>query len=324
MALRIFLPKISASGLPQIATPETLSPASKRKLRHILPSSPLATASATPQCPPPPREPYPFLWQCCSCYTTYRFSTTRRCLLCSHHYCTREVAFGSSDSSSSPSGNGNGKKRRHRNKYCRSEFDYEGWAAWGSWRRGDVLRIESTREADADGELQERERKFVKKTHDCSVHCDYPSQCFHTQIRVLEDELREAAEAERVAAFLAKEEEDEILLAYAAASSSSTSDTKSSRNIKAEPEDENEDENEDEDRLELNLARDLPEDEDDKSPFIYDERKSPNSGRDITTSRPGYPVVIPGLTSSSPSPAVDTTKLTRATSSSPSSTRTTT
>ncbi|KAK8077049.1 hypothetical protein PG996_003219 [Apiospora saccharicola] len=308
MALRILLPKIGAFGLSQITTPEPLSPESKRILRHTLPSSPVAPA--TPKCPPPPREPYPFLWQCCSCYTTYRFSTTRRCLLCSHNYCTRELAFGSSNSS----GNGNGKKRRRRsNKYCRSEFDYEGWEAWGAWRRRHVLKVESTQESDAESELEERESKFVKKTHDCFVHCDYPSQCFHTQIRVLEDQVREAAEAERVALAKLEEarwlEEDEILLEYAAAtsSSSSSSEDKSSRDIKAEPEDD------DDDRLELYLARDLPEDEDDKSPFFYDERMSQPSGsgnsRDITTSRPGYPVVIPGLTTSSP--AVDATKLTR-------------
>ncbi|KAK7921514.1 hypothetical protein PG985_009536 [Apiospora marii] len=299
MALRILLPKISAFGLSQITTPEPLSPISKRKLRHLLPSSPVAAPS--PQCPPPPREPYPFLWQCCSCYTTYRFSTTRRCLLCSHNYCTREVAFGSSSSnpsSSQTSSGGNGKKRRRRNKYCRTEFDYEGWAAWGAWRRGHALGIESTREADADAELKERERKFVKKTHDCFAHCDFPSQCFHTQIRVLEDELR--GEEERAA--IAKVGVGEILGAYAVA-------PLSGRDVKA-----GSGEVEDEDRLELNLARDLPEDDEETSPFFYDERKSQSNGgsgngRDITSSKPGYPVVIPGLTTTSP--AVDATQLTR-------------
>ncbi|KAK8038486.1 hypothetical protein PG993_006897 [Apiospora rasikravindrae] len=305
MAPRISLPKISLFGLSQITTPEPISPQSIRKLRNTLPSSPLA---ASPLYPPPPREPFPFLWQCCSCYTTYRFSTTRRCLLCSHNYCTRDVAFGNNSSSSTT----NGKKRRHRNRYCRSEFDYEGWEAWGAWRRGHVLRIESTREQDADAELQKREQKFLQKTQDCSVHCDFPSQCFHTKIRVLEDERRELAaqreaheDAEREGGLM---ENDEILMAYAA-----------STRFSLEEDDEVDYDRED-DRLELNLARDLPEDENDetsptspiiKAPFFYDQNNQSQINVSNSTSSSSssnrVPVIIPGLTYS---PAVDATKLT--------------
>ncbi|KAK7947728.1 uncharacterized protein PG986_008614 [Apiospora aurea] len=310
MAPRIILPKISAFGLSQITTPGPLSPQSIHKIRHTLPSSPL---TASPQCPPPPREPCPFLWQCCSCYTTYRFSTTRRCLLCSHNYCTREVAFGSNSSTST-----NGKKRKRRNRYCRSEFDYEGWATWGAWRRGHALRLESAREQDADAVLKRREQKFLNKTHDCSVHCDFPSQCFHTQIRVLEDELREDA-AQREAHENAKREagmmeNDEILMAYAASSSPSS---RSSNGQQAEAV---VDYDQEDDRLELNLARDLPEEENEsptspasKAPFFYDQNNQSQvnvsgSGNNSSASSSKAPVIIPGLTSS---PAVDATKLTR-------------
>lgn len=210
MSLRISLPRLSSFGFSQITTPGPLSPLSKRKLLNSLPPSPIAVA---PKCPPPPTEPYPFLWQCCSCYTVYRFATTRRCLLCSHNYCTRVVASESTDPSSSSSSTsaGGSKKRRRKNKYCRSEFDYEGWEKWGTWRRGHALGIESTRSEDADSELRERESKFIRKTQDCSVHCDYPSQCFHTRIRVLEDELRAVEKEGEGEGETLTEEDDEIL-----------------------------------------------------------------------------------------------------------------
>ncbi|KAK8095058.1 hypothetical protein PG997_001743 [Apiospora hydei] len=280
MAPRISLPKISAFGLSQITTQDPYR-------------------RTSPQCPPPPREPFPFLWQCCSCYTTYRFSTTRRCLLCSHNYRTREVAFGSNNSSSTST---NGKKRKRRNRYCRSEFDYEGWSTWGAWRRGHALRLESTRAQDADAVLKRREQKFLDKTHDCSI-------------RVLEDELREDAaqreaheDAEREAGMM---ENDEILMAYAASSSSSSRPSSQMEEVDYDRED---------DRLELNLAWDLPEDENEASPtspiskatFFYDQNNQSQvnisgSGSNSSASSSKAPVIIPGLTSP---PAVDATKLT--------------
>ena len=65
----------------------------------------------------PPASPYPWLWRCHSCYTIYRLACTRRCLLCSHTFCT---------------GAPGGRKSRGP---CKAEFDYSGWAAWGAWRR---------------------------------------------------------------------------------------------------------------------------------------------------------------------------------------------
>ncbi|KAK6824570.1 hypothetical protein PG987_012064 [Apiospora arundinis] len=276
MTPRINIPKISSFGFSQITTPGPLSPVSKRKLRNTLP---LPLPSQPPQCPPPPRETFPFLWQCCSCYTIYRFSTTRRCLNCSHHYCTREVAFGdSNESSSSSGGSSSNKKRRRKNKYCRSEFDYEGWAAWGAWRRGHALGIESTRPEDTDAEKRAREAKFVTKTHNCFTDCDFPSQCFHTQIRVLEDRMREAEREDDEAEELT-EEDDEILRAYATSSSI----------IHAEADYAEEEEEDDDDYLELNLARDLPADEEEgetsptspssRSPFFYDDNNHRSSSQ---------------------------------------------
>ncbi|KAK7981221.1 Ammonium transporter [Apiospora arundinis] len=306
MTPRINIPKISSFGFSQITTPGPLSPVSKRKLRNTLPPSPTVT---TPQCPSPPRETFPFLWQCCSCYTIYRFSTTRRCLNCSHHYCTREVAFGDSNEFSSSGGSSSNKKRRRKNKYCRSEFDYEGWAAWGAWRRGHALGIESTRPEDADAEKRTREAKFVTKTHNCFTDCDFPSQCFHTQIRVLEDRMREAGREDDETEELT-EEDDEILRAYATSSSI----------IHAEADYAEEEEEDDDDYLELNLARDLPADEEEgetsptspssRSPFFYDDNNHKSSSQVSRNTEPVYPFIIPGLGSSPSSPAVDATKLT--------------
>ncbi|KAK8087491.1 hypothetical protein PG994_002465 [Apiospora phragmitis] len=97
---------------------------------------------------------------------------------------------------------------------------------------------------DEEAELEECERKFVKKTHDCVMHCDFPSQCFHTQVRVMEDRMPEAAKVieaaeKEEAEATAKAEEDEWQSAYEAYTSQARQDDA------------------DDDRLELNLAREL-------------------------------------------------------------------
>jgi hypothetical protein len=51
-----------------------------------------------------------------------------------------------------------------------SGFDYAGWAAWGRWRRRET-------EVDDTKRAWNREVKFVLNTHNCFVHCDYPSEC---------------------------------------------------------------------------------------------------------------------------------------------------
>ncbi|KAI1488919.1 hypothetical protein F5X96DRAFT_45471 [Biscogniauxia mediterranea] len=148
------------------STSTSMSPPARLHLRNVLPSSP----NALPTPPPPPRQPYSWLWQCHSCSMVYRLGCTSRCLVCSHSYCV---------SANPPSTTGRGKKRRRSPGMCASEFDYHGWAEWGAWRRK-VLGIEALGPAGA----KKRERAFVTKTHNCWTDCDYPSECHHERYRI--------------------------------------------------------------------------------------------------------------------------------------------
>ncbi|KAB5513265.1 hypothetical protein GE09DRAFT_1232050 [Coniochaeta sp. 2T2.1] len=108
---------------------------------------------------PPPPSPSPWRWQCHRCRIWYTLSCTRRCLSCSHVFCQETL---------------NGHHRHHNNNTtvlpssprlrrqsqirarrrtkkkggpCTSKFDFDGWAAWGSWRRMTLLRRRSTNTA---------------------------------------------------------------------------------------------------------------------------------------------------------------------------------
>ncbi|KAI1135793.1 hypothetical protein F5Y05DRAFT_393293 [Hypoxylon sp. FL0543] len=177
MPSRRALPTLSIFSRRSIAASPTSSPPSpirssipitppaRLHLRNILPSSP----DGMPTPPPPPRQPYAWLWQCHSCNTVYRIGCTRRCLVCSHEYCV----------SADPPKARRGKKRRRGSGMCASEFDYNGWAEWGAWRRK-VLGLEVLGRA---GEKQ-RERAFANRTHNCIMDCDYPSECHHERYRL--------------------------------------------------------------------------------------------------------------------------------------------
>ncbi|KAL7623692.1 hypothetical protein AAE478_005244 [Parahypoxylon ruwenzoriense] len=149
-----------------------MTPPARLHLRNLLPSSP----DGMPTPPPPPRQPYPWLWQCHSCSTVYRIGCTRRCLVCSHEFCV----------SANPSSTRRGRKRRRTNGMCASEFDYNGWAEWGAWRRK-VLGLEVTGRI----EKLQRERAFIERAHNCLVDCDYPSECHHERYRLRTEGLEE-------------------------------------------------------------------------------------------------------------------------------------
>lgn len=99
---------------------------------------------------PVPYTPRPWRWQCHKCYTWYTLSCTRRCLECSHVFCQKRQPshndntnlFGSlfSPRLLRKYRNEQRKGRKKRSGPCESEFDFEGWAAWGSWRRMTLLR----------------------------------------------------------------------------------------------------------------------------------------------------------------------------------------
>lgn len=95
----------------------------------------------------------------------------------------------------------NGYKKTIRHQACASEFDYQGWKAWGTWRRALAEEVEAAElrlEREAQGldpygnivpsEGQWRNGRWTQKltplkpTHDfwkknCSDKCDYPSEC---------------------------------------------------------------------------------------------------------------------------------------------------
>jgi hypothetical protein len=147
----------------------------RRRLRASLPPSPVASRV------PPPQAPSPWRWRCCSCRATYDLSVTQRCLLCSHTFCslpsqTRAASlFSSSGSNSSSRKRTSPRSKRRVDRSgntitCTTEFDYEGWSAYGAWRR----RVTGTQITE-----DQRDRIFLlRRQHDWH-HCDYPSQCAH-------------------------------------------------------------------------------------------------------------------------------------------------
>ncbi|KAK3387906.1 hypothetical protein B0H63DRAFT_471150 [Podospora didyma] len=123
----------------------TASPLSGREI-VLLPSSPPSpspspssqitqpTTTTKPKAPAVPKvllplvppSPYPWLWRCHACYSVYRLSCTRRCLNCSHVFCSGPP---------SDTEKGDKNKQRRSGGPCRAEFDYMGWEALGTFRR---------------------------------------------------------------------------------------------------------------------------------------------------------------------------------------------
>lgn len=185
----IFSPP-SANSTPtssKTSTPQPMTPPARLHLRNVLPTSP----DYLPTPPPPPPQPRPWVWQCHSCLTIWRLASTRRCLVCSHDYCT--AAAKPPTTGGRRGSGGGGARRRRRNgpgsggAFCRAEFDYTGWEEWGEWRRK-VLGLEARATPRA------RDRAFLRRTHDCWLDCDYPSQCHHERAQIA---ARGAMEASR-------------------------------------------------------------------------------------------------------------------------------
>ncbi|KAK4223309.1 hypothetical protein QBC38DRAFT_335573, partial [Podospora fimiseda] len=136
---------------------------------------------------PQPPNPYPWTWRCHKCRSTYRLSATRRCLECGHTFCIKVISSNKSSKRGSSS-------RRQDTRTCSAEYDYTAWQAWGSFRRlpssdTDAYATHfpqndknwypvSRREAQITA--LEKEKSFVSGKYDCSLHCDYPSECRHS------------------------------------------------------------------------------------------------------------------------------------------------
>lgn len=145
--------------------------------------------------PPPPPEPLNWLWQCHLCNRVYQLGVTRRCLDDGHFFCAGTTTVKRSKR--------NGYKKTVRHKACASEFDYQGWKAWSTWRR-DVAEQIAAAEALEDflndqpmslsvptepaegrwfngawakkgGAENRAARDYWRK--DCWNACDYPSEC---------------------------------------------------------------------------------------------------------------------------------------------------
>lgn len=206
------------------STPHTSQYPREMKLL-IQPLRSASTPLSSPIPPSPPANPCPWLWRCHSCYTIYRLAVTRRCLDCDHTFCLGEPA--------TAAGQPRGKKRK-RGGPCKAEFDYTGWKARGAWRRTVLLNgdnnnknnVLSTNTVAAGKSEQKkwgnehraatesmgdearfedkRERLFIRRRHNCFLHCDFPSECHHSLFRAQQEgrpilraaEALDAAEAE--------------------------------------------------------------------------------------------------------------------------------
>lgn len=185
-----------------------------------------STPLSSPLPPSPPANPCPWLWRCHSCYTIYRLAVTRRCLDCDHTFCLGEPA--------TAAGQPRGKKRK-RGGPCKAEFDYTGWKARGAWRRTVLLNGDinnkpavSTNTAAARQSQQKwgnehraateslgdearfeekRERLFIRRRHNCFLHCDFPSECHHSLFRAQQEGRPILREAEALDAAEAEERE---------------------------------------------------------------------------------------------------------------------
>ncbi|CZT25748.1 uncharacterized protein RCC_11417 [Ramularia collo-cygni] len=145
---------------------------------------------ASAQLVPPPCDPLRWLWQCHKCNRVYQLAVTRRCLDDGHMFCAGTTVVKRSKK--------NGYKKTIRHQACASEFDYQGWKAWGVWRRALAEQIEAAdlqlaTEAESQGLhsptvpsegqwLNGRWLQSLKPTKDfgkknCSERCDYPSEC---------------------------------------------------------------------------------------------------------------------------------------------------
>lgn len=126
--------------------------------------SPATPTSATPhpsvvKLPSPPNKPLAWVWQCHQCRSRYPLAVTRRCLIDGHYYC-------SGDSQSTTATATKNLKRRKKAASCTSEFDYVGWAQWGTYRR----KCMALRAYANDGFRAEVKLKGC-------LGCSFPSQC---------------------------------------------------------------------------------------------------------------------------------------------------
>lgn len=155
--------------------------------------------------PPPPQEPLKWLWQCHCCSRIYHLGTTRRCLDDGHYFCAGAPVTKRDRKT--------GLRVTRKSRACASEFDYQGWKTWGSWRRdvdeqraaAEALQIEDVHVEPQPSDVVPRplfapavpqegrwfNGAWIRKptvaeaapapadfwAKDCWNTCDYPSEC---------------------------------------------------------------------------------------------------------------------------------------------------
>lgn len=135
--------------------------------------------------PPPPLQ---WLWQCHQCRRTYSLGVTRRCLEDGHEFCAGTTTVKTWRRPLRA-------VRAKRGKACASEFDYQGWKAWGRWKRSGETRAVPWEESSSDSDLESDESseddfrassgscsdgtpaQTTTPPKDCWNMCDYPSEC---------------------------------------------------------------------------------------------------------------------------------------------------
>lgn len=148
------------SPCPNDAPPVTpSSPPSPRSLGISTTVSPVSPRLSVVKLPSPPNKPLAWVWQCHQCRCRYPLAVTRRCLNDGHYYCSGE----SHNTTATATKN---LKRRKKATSCTSEFDYIGWAQWGTYRRKCVaLQAYANEGSKAEVQLK-----------GC-LGCSFPSQC---------------------------------------------------------------------------------------------------------------------------------------------------
>ncbi|KAI7233938.1 hypothetical protein KC330_g5071 [Hortaea werneckii] len=183
--------------LPSPFSPKLPLSPTELPYRRQAPATKFPISSASP----PPSDPLHWLWQCHICDRVYQLGVTRRCLDDGHFFCSGTTTIKRSRKSG---------KKVLRHKACASEFDYQGWKAWGVWRRevaeqarlAEALMAAAAAEEDSDSDhsvdvpsapsesewmkgawagsgrrLEALKISGVLPRKDCWNTCDYPSEC---------------------------------------------------------------------------------------------------------------------------------------------------
>ncbi|KAJ9131357.1 hypothetical protein NKR23_g11730 [Pleurostoma richardsiae] len=184
-SLAVTIPGLGTTAATTTTTTNTNTAADRATSSPLLPSLPTDDFGL----PPPPPTPSPTAWECRACGRTWTV-TASRCLYCGHRFCTQDRSAPRSDGLSrllppravdhiTNIRRYHGGRRRRRG--CRVEIDRDGLESWGRWRRHRARLLQGTAQASADVDMEEDGDERVvlmgEERQDCSLHCDWPSQC---------------------------------------------------------------------------------------------------------------------------------------------------